>query len=353
MVFLATELVIAVDAMGGDGGSAMVLRGLSSFLQKSRKELTFEDVSFRFLCFGQQEKLEPKLSKLRRLRGVTEICHAPEIITPDMKPAKVLRGSDDTSMSQAIQAVRNGEAHFAISAGNTGALMVLARKHLKMIEGISRPAIASSMPSRKGQCIVLDLGANVECTAEMLVQFALMGAVYARQVLEIDRPLVGLMNVGAEQQKGHEAVRKAGETLRDFDFPGVYYGFVEGNDIAKGTVDVVVTDGFTGNVLLKTAEGTARLISDFIKQAAHHSWWSKMGFLMAKPAFRRIKKQLDPRLYNGAMFLGLKGICIKSHGGADHIGFANAVKVGAELALTNYTQRVTEEITEHNTGGAS
>jgi glycerol-3-phosphate acyltransferase PlsX len=222
--------------------------------------------------------------------------------------------------------------------------MVLGRKHLKMIPGIDRPAIATAMPTLKGLTTVLDLGANVDCDPEHLVQFALMGAVYANVVLEKSNPTIGLINVGEEEQKGNDLVRKTAAILREATLPGKFVGFIEGNDIGKGTVDVAVTDGFTGNVLLKTAEGTAHFIKQVIRSVADESIISKLGLLMATPALKVLSRRIDPRMYNGAMFIGLGGICVKSHGSMDAKGFGNAIKVAASLVTHHFTDAVAEGV---------
>ena len=247
-------------------------------------------------------------------------------------------------MRMAIEAVKDGEAQAVVSSGNTGALMALAKVILRPLPGIHRPAIASVFPTLTGKTVMLDLGANVLVDAENLVQFAVLGAVFARSHMQKERPSVGLLNVGSEDMKGPDHVRCAAETLAQVEFPGQYYGFVEGNDITKGTVDVVVTDGYAGNIALKTAEGVGKLMGDLLKQAFKSNPLSMVGGLLAYSALKQAKRKMDPRLYNGGVFLGLGGLCVKSHGGSDAIGFASAVRLSVQLARHGYINRVGEEI---------
>lgn len=249
-------------------------------------------------------------------------------------------------MRLAIEAVKDGQAQSVVSAGNTGALMVLSKMILKMLPGIDRPAIASVMPNAKGSSVVLDLGANLECDSEVLVQFAMLGAVYARVVRGIESPTVGLLNVGTEDMKGHEEVRDAAAILSSIKFNGKYHGFVEGNDITKGTVDVVVTDGFTGNVALKTAEGVGKLTSQFLKDAFKSSPLAMLGYILASGAMKQLKSKLNPSKYNGGMFLGLDGVAVKSHGSSDIDGTENAILVAANLVHNGFNARVAAEISE-------
>lgn len=244
----------------------------------------------------------------------------------------------------AIEAVRDGEAMGAVSAGNTAALMALAKIVLKALPGIHRPAIASIFPTRRGETVVLDLGANVECTAENLVQFAVMGEVFARTVLGVLKPTVGILNVGSEETKGNETVQAAAKQLQDSRLPIEFHGFIEGNDITAGTVDVVVTDGFTGNVALKTAEGTARLFSEFLRISFNQSILSRLGYLLARGALSKMRDRVDPRRYNGGMFLGLNGIAVKSHGGTDRLGFANAIGFAFDMATQGFNDKLVAEL---------
>jgi glycerol-3-phosphate acyltransferase PlsX len=255
----------------------------------------------------------------------------------------VLRRGKDTSMWHTIQTVKSGDADVAISAGNTGALMAVSMFGLGIIEGISRPAIAVIWPTLKGQCIVLDVGANVTASQEQLVDFAVMGEAFAHAVFGLAKPTVGILNVGVEGQKGNDGVRAAAQILRASNLPMAFHGFVEGDDIAKGTVDVVVTDGFTGNIALKTAEGTARLVGSWLRQALKRSFFSKLGAVMASGALQALRRKLDPRTQNGGVFLGLNGIVVKSHGGADAVGFASAIDTAIDMARADINARITTD----------
>lgn len=336
---MTRPLTIALDAMGGDHAPHSVIHGALLAQKKLGQQV-------RFLFFGNEEQISPILDQHLDLKAISTIFHTEKRVHNDDKPTTVLRSGQQTSMWLAIESVATGQADCVVSGGNTGALMVLARKHLKMIPGIDRPAIATPMPTLKGRTIVLDLGANVECVPENIVQFSVMGAVYARAILGVTQPTIGLINVGEEEQKGNDLVRKSAALLRTAHLPGKFVGFIEGNDIGKGTVDVAVTDGFTGNVLLKTAEGTAVFISSLIKAMYKESLFSKIALVFAWPILQKLRRKIDPRLYNGAMFVGLGGICVKSHGSMDEKGFANAISVAAELVTNRFTQTVAREIHE-------
>jgi glycerol-3-phosphate acyltransferase PlsX len=329
---------IALDAMGGDHGPAVVVPAAALALQ--------ELPDLHFLIFGDERKIRPLLAQHPALDKATTVRHTEKMVGNHEKPSQALRSGKDSSMRLAIEAVKAGEAGSVVSGGNTGALMAMSKLILKSLPGINRPAIASVFPTQRGRTVVLDLGANILCDAEILMQFALLGAVYARAVLGIENPTVGLLNIGSEEMKGHDQLRAAASILSSVEFSGRYYGFVEGNDIAAGTVDVIVTDGFTGNVALKVAEGVSHLVSDIMKQAFQSSLLAKCGALLAYSALKKAKKKIDPRYYNGGIFMGLDGICIKSHGGADEIGFANAIKVAASLVEQGFNQRVGSEL-EH------
>jgi glycerol-3-phosphate acyltransferase PlsX len=262
------------------------------------------------------------------------------------KPSHVLRRGRETSMWRAIEIVKNKEAEVAVSAGNTGALMAISMYQLGVIEGISRPAIASIWPTLRGQTVVLDCGANVSATAEQLVDFAVMGEAFAHAILGLDKPSVGLLNVGTEEQKGNDGVKGAAEILRAAtaaDFPMAFHGFVEGNDIAEGTVDVVVTDGFTGNIALKTAEGTAKLVGQFLRRSLKRSLLGQIGAFIASGALNTLRRRLDPRAANGGIFLGLGGVVVKSHGGTDAIGFASALDMAIAMARADINSRITRD----------
>lgn len=327
---------IALDAMGGDFGPEVVIPAACAAL--TRLEGT------HFLFFGDERKINPEIQKYPALLGVSEVIHTDKAILSSDKPSVALRGGKGSSMRLAIESVQEGRADAVVSAGNTGALMALSKVLLKCLPGISRPAIASLFPTERGQTVMLDLGANLACDAEMLAQFAVLGSVYARVVMGIGNPSVGLLNVGTEEMKGHEEVRAAAGILSNIEFPGEYKGFVEGDDIAKGTVDVVVTDGFTGNVALKTAEGVGKLTSHFLRDAFKSSPLSMLGYVLAARAMGQMKNRVDPRKYNGGMFLGVDGVCVKSHGGSDKIGTENAILVAADLLKNGFNKRVAYEI---------
>lgn len=323
--------VIAIDGMGGDNAPEAVLKGLSQF----------KGSDFRFLIFGDSEVLRKYESDF--LEGVSyEIRHADVVITADMDVMSSLRTGRDSSMGMAIQAVKSGEASAVVSAGNTGLYMALSKVILKTIEGIDRPAIGTIIPGKKANTVCLDLGANAECSTKNLVDFAIMGEALARSVFEKENISVALLNIGSEECKGNKLVKQTSENLRKlFDN---YVGFVEGDDINKGVVDVIVTDGFTGNVFLKTMEGTAKFIVSELKEALAGSFLSKIGALLALPSLSKLKKKLDPRLYNGAVLLGLNGVVVKSHGGTDDVGFANAIRFTTNVLKRNIFDRIRDQL---------
>ncbi|WP_029011194.1 phosphate acyltransferase PlsX [Azospirillum halopraeferens] len=333
---MSQRLTIALDAMGGDHAPDMVVAGADIARERH------PDV--RYLLFGDAARIEPLLARRPTLQTVTEVVHTADAVAGDAKPSVALRTGRQSSMRLAIDAVAQGRAACVVSAGNTGALMAMAKFVLKTLPGIDRPAIASFFPTQVGESVMLDLGANTECTADNLVQFALMGTVFARTVLGLAEPTVGVLNIGSEDVKGNETVRGAAARLRTMPLPGRFYGFVEGTDIAAGTTDVIVTDGFTGNVALKTAEGTAKLYTEFLRRTFQASLTARLGYLLARSAFKKLKTRTDPRRYNGAMFLGLRGVCVKSHGGTDAVGFANAIGVALNLAANSFNDKIMEEM---------
>ncbi|MEZ5667263.1 MAG: phosphate acyltransferase PlsX [Alphaproteobacteria bacterium] len=335
---MSKQITIAVDAMGGDRGARMVIRGCSI----ARKR--YPDVNF--ILFGDKEQIAPLLERAKILDKCATVRHALGTVGNDTKPSTALRSGRDSSMWQAIASVRAGEADAAVSAGNTGALMALAKFILRTMPQINRPAMASFFPTLRGESVMLDLGANVECDADNLVQFAVMGELFARTVLGRVDPTVGLLNIGAEELKGHESLRQAAQFLRETKLPIAFHGFIEGNDIAEGTVDVIVTDGFTGNIALKTAEGTARLVSAFIREAFKSSFFAAIGYLFARHALKKMRRRVDPRSYNGAVLLGLNGIVVKSHGGSDPLGFATAMGVGIEMATHGFIDKIRAEFAQ-------
>src|SRR6266568_5570399 len=333
---MSDRITIAIDAMGGDRAPAMVLSGADIALERHP--------GAQFLLFGDSARITPLLARLPRLAEAATVQHTEEVVADDAKPSQALRSGRQSSMRLAIDAVRDGRADGVVSAGNTGALMATAKFSLKMLPGIDRPAIASFFPTRRGESVMLDLGANIECDAENLVQFALMGDVFARTVLGLVEPTVGLLNVGSEDLKGNDAVRGASARLRGGMTPIRFHGFIEGDDIAAGTVDVVVTDGFTGNVAVKTAEGTVKLFSEFLEAAFRHSLMARIGYIFARSALRKLRMRSDPRRYNGAIFLGLGGIAVKSHGSTDAFGFANAIGVAVDMKVNGFLDKIRVEL---------
>lgn len=333
---MAETITVAVDGMGGDSAPASIVGGIEV------ASLTQPDV--RFLLFGDEAKLRPLLDAHPKAKAVSEIRHTDEVVASDDKPTVALRSRKNSSMRLAINSVADGEASAIVSAGNTGALMAMATIVLRMLPGINRPAIVTSFPTETTDCVMLDLGANIECDEINLVQFAVMGEVFARNELNIDQPSVGLLNVGSEVLKGNDSVKKAAAILESSNLPVKFYGFVEGDDIGKGTVDVIVTDGFTGNIALKTAEGTAKMFTHYLKSSLTDSWTAKLGALLARPALQRFRDHFDPRRYNGAMLVGLNGVCVKSHGGTDAVGFAHALQVGINLARRDFNELIKEDL---------
>ena len=328
--------IISLDAMGGDDAPQIVIEGASI----ARERLP--DV--RFMIFGDETQIAPLVTKYPLLKESCEIIHTDKIVTAEEKPGQALRRGRESSMGLAIRAVKDGKACAAVSAGNTGALMAMSKFMLRTMPGIDRPALASLLPTSCGESIMLDLGANVECTEDNLVQFAIMGAAFARTVLGLANPSVALLNVGVEELKGNEIIKNADRMLRDANLPMDYVGFTEGHGLANGDVDVVVTDGFTGNVALKTAEGTARMIAGMLKEALSDSLMSKIGYLFAKPALSGLKDHLDPNNHNGAVFMGLNGLVIKSHGSASASGFASAIGVAADMASNNLAGKIIRDL---------
>ncbi len=333
---MADRIVVAIDGMGGDNAPEMIVEGLDIVCRQN------SDV--HFLLFGDQVRLTPILERYPAARGACEIRHTSEAVAGDAKPTAALRSGKSTSMRLSIDSVAAGEAAAIVSAGNTGALMAMATIVLKTLPGIDRPAIAGSLPTQRGASVMLDLGANVECDAENLVQFAVMGEAFARNELGVAEPSVGILNVGVEGLKGNEAVKGASAILQQSRLPIKFYGFVEGDDICKGTVDVIVTDGFSGNIALKTAEGTARMFAHYLRHYLTGSLFGKIGAFIARGAISKFRSQFDPRRYNGAMLLGLNGICVKSHGGTDGIGFAHAVDVAINLVRRNLNEVIKQDL---------
>ena len=316
---------IALDAMGGDHGASVLLPGAEISL--------IRHPDTEYVMFGDEKVVGPVLDRHPRLKAATRLVHTDVAIRMDDKPSQALRrGRWKSSMWLALDAVKKGEADVAVSAGNTGALMAMSRFALHMMPGVERPAIAGVWPTLRGESIVLDVGASIGADEAHLINLAAMGSAMARVLFDIERPTVGLLNIGVEEVKGLEQVREAGRILRQTTFPEfVYHGFVEGDDIGNGTVDVVVTEGFAGNIALKSAEGTARQLVTYLRSAMNRRWTSKLGYLLARPAFHMLREKMDPRKSNGGVFLGLNGIVIKSHGGADAEGTASAIDLGYDM----------------------
>lgn len=337
---LANELTVALDAMGGDAGPEMVLKGVALASERHPDA--------RFVLFGDTVILAPLLADHAELAARCELRHAPDIVDPDAKPSQIVRRGQQTSMWQTIGLVKAGEADLAISAGNTGVLMAMSVLQLRTQEGIDRPAIASTWPGLERESVLLDLGANLECDEDNLVQFAIMGAAFARIVMGVERPRVALLNVGEEEQKGHEYVRLAAQKLRETPQEEMSFtGFVEGSDLGFSVADVIVTDGFSGNVALKTGEGSAKLIFQTLADAFGGSWRGKIAYLIARNVFGLLKEKFDPRAHNGGIFLGLNGLVIKSHGGTDEVGFAHAIDVGLEMARQKIINRIDADLKQY------
>lgn len=337
---MSSEIVIALDAMGGDAAPAAIIDGAA--LAKVRYP------SASFLIFGDSGAVEPLVAVRPELHASTEIRHASEQVSASEKPSVALRRLKQSSMRLALDAVKDGDAVAMVSAGNTGALMAMAKFVLRTLPGINRPAIAGLLPTIRGESVMLDLGANIECDADNLVDFAIMGALFAQVVLGIREPTVGLLNVGEEELKGHDEIRQAGQILRETTLPFAFHGFIEGDDVPAGTTDVVVTDGFTGNVALKTAEGVSKLYSEFLKRTLRGSWRGRLGYTLARGSFASIREAVDPRRHNGAMFVGLSGVAVKSHGGTDAWGFANAIGVAIDAVRQGINDGITSELATLN-----
>ncbi len=330
-------LVIALDAMGGDAGPAIVVPGAALAAERH------PDV--KFVLFGDEAAVKPLADKERKLSGRYELVHTEIAIAMDDKPSQALRrGRGKSSMWRTIDAVKQGQAHAAVSAGNTGALMAMSRFVLKTLDGIERPAIAAQWPTLRGESVVLDVGATVGADARQLLEFAVMGEAMSRCLTGLKQPTVGLLNIGVEELKGNENVKEAGRLLRELSLPIQYMGFVEGDDIGKGTVDVVVTEGFTGNVALKAAEGTAKQITTVLRAAIKGSLLSMAGAFLARGAFAALRDRLDPRKHNGGVFLGLNGVVVKSHGGTDALGFATAIDVAIDMVRNGLVQKIAEDV---------
>ncbi len=332
---MTKKLTIALDAMGGDDAPYIVVKGA--------EKAQMQNNNLHLIFVGNEDKLKPLLKSAKKLTSY-DVIHAEDVVAPDEKPSQALRGGKNTSMWQAIQQVADGKADAVVSAGNTGALMAMSKLQLRMLPGVSRPAIATFLPTMRSATCMLDLGANIEVDAENLIQFAVMGEAFCRDVTGITAPSIGLLNVGEEDQKGYDYLREAAEELNEPDLKLNYAGFVEGSDIMIGKTDVIVTDGFTGNVALKTAEGTSALITHSLREAFSATLYNKVSYLLARPVLKLVRRRMDPRRYNGAVFLGLNGIAVKSHGGTDKVGYANAIKVAIDLVEQGFLPEISESI---------
>ncbi|MEJ1158610.1 phosphate acyltransferase PlsX [Prosthecomicrobium sp. N25] len=342
---MVKPIIISLDAMGGDAGPRVIIPGADLVLER-RPDI-------RFLIYGDTAVVAPLVESHPRLKAASKLVHTDVVVRMDDKPSQALRaGRWKSSMWKAIEAVKAGEAQACVSAGNTGALMAMARFCLRGLPEIERPAIAAIWPTLRGESIVLDVGATVGADARQLVDYAVMGSAMASAVFEVERPTVGLLNVGVEEVKGNEEVKTAGRLLKEADLPGLdYQGFVEGDDIGRGTVDVVVTEGFAGNIALKTAEGTAKQIAQYLRQAMSRSWLAKIGYVLARGAFDALKEKMDPRKVNGGVFLGLNGIVIKSHGGTDAEGFAAAIELGYDMVVNDLMAKIGQGLASYRRAG--
>ena len=329
---------IAIDAMGGDSGPHGMIAGAA----KARRT----DPSLEFIVYGDEKQVRSEIERHGNLRSGLTVVHSAESIAASEKPSQAIRRARTTSMGMAINAVKESRADAALSGGNTGALMAMSKLALRTMPGIDRPALAALLPTLgENDCIMLDLGANTECDAQNLVQFAVMGSAYARTVLEIPKPRVKLLNIGTEELKGTDELKEAAALLREADYlPLRFDGFTEGDQLSRGHVDVVVTDGFSGNIALKTAEGTARFVTDLLKRAFKSSLRSKAGFALSRPALNLLKVHLDPNNHNGAVFLGLNGLVVKSHGAASAKGVANAIHVAASIVRNDITRKIGDDL---------
>jgi phosphate acyltransferase len=331
---------LAIDAMGGDFGPPVV------FEAAERARVRHPDFKMRF--YGRGPEMQAELARYPKLAAVATLIHTDDVVLGTDKPSQALRRARSSSMGMAIQAVKDGEAQAALSAGNTGALMAIAKFSLRTQPGIDRPALASLFPTLRAESVMLDLGANVECSARNLVEFAIMGAAFARTVLGTARPRVALLNIGVEELKGTEELKDAAAVLREQAFAFDFVGFTEGDKITSGDIDVIVSDGFTGNVALKTAEGTARLIAGLMGDAFRQTLWSKIGYLFARTSLRALRDHLNPNNHNGAVFLGLNGLVVKSHGSADVEGFTTAIGTCRDLIIDGTLERIATDVAQHS-----
>jgi glycerol-3-phosphate acyltransferase PlsX len=334
---MADGLVLSIDGMGGDNAPDIVVEGVDIVARKRN--------GVRFLIHGDEARLKALLDKHPEAKAVSEIVPAEKAIGMEIKPSQALRQGKGSSLWNAVAAVETGQAHAVVSAGNTGAFMAIAMFRLRTMEGVHRPALAARWPAANGgYVVILDVGANVEADGEQLVEFAIMGEAFQRAVSGKERPTVGLLNVGSEDQKGHEEIRTAARLIRESGVDMDFRGFAEGDDISKGTVDVVVTDGFTGNIALKTGEGTARLVGQLLRESLTSGLLAKLGALIAYPALKKLRARMDPGTFNGALFLGLNGLVVKSHGSANGSGYAAAIGVAEKMARSHYREEIARNL---------
>ncbi len=339
-----SKVTISVDAMGGDEGASAVIPGLAISKQRHPE--------LHFVLVGDEAIISEQVAKQPNLSDCVSIVHTEVVVTMDAKPSQALRqGRRTSSMWKAIEQVKTGEADICVSAGNTGALMAMSKFCLKMQPGIERPGIAAIWPTARGESVVLDVGATVGADAKMLVDFSLLGSAMAKALFGLERPSVGLLNVGVEEVKGLEPIREAGQLLRDAAYDGMdYIGFVEGTDIGSGNVDVIVTEGFSGNIALKTAEGTAKQIGSYLRDAMTATLRTKLGALLARPGFNALRMKMDPRRVNGGIFLGMNGTVVKSHGSADGLGFASAVDLARTMVINDLEQKIAVQLAQAGRG---
>lgn len=334
---MTKKITIAIDCMGGDKAPNMVIKGAGKVADKNK--------NVNFLFYGDEKLINPLVKKQSALKNRNKIIHTDQAISNDDKPSIALRRGTNSSMRLAIDSVKDEESDAVVSAGNTGALMAISKVILRPLAAIDRPAIVTFIPNIKHTAtVMLDMGANIDCDSDVLYQFAVMGHAFAKTVLKIDNPKIGLLNVGSEELKGSDAVRNAANLIKESDIAESFHGYVEGDDICKGTVDVVVTDGFCGNITLKAIEGTAKMVSGILKDGLSGSIFAKIGYLLARRSLKKVFKEIDPRLYNGAMLVGLNGIVVKSHGGTDGIGFANAIEVAISLVEDKINDTIIKEV---------
>ena len=332
-----SNLVISVDAMGGDNSPRVVVEGVN-IAHRNNQDI-------RFLLFGDETKVNAELKRFPKLQECCTVVHTSEFVHNEDKPSQVIRNKN-TSMYMAIDAVRQGMASAVVSAGNTGALMAISKMILKTMHRLHRPAICTNIPHKNGMCVMLDLGANTECNAINLAEFAIIGNILAKHSLGLERPRIALLNIGAEEMKGREEIHQAAKMIKNTHLDLNFIGYIEPHQISEGYADVIVSDGFTGNIALKTMEGTAKLVTGLLKSTIKHSLIAKLGLPFLLPVVWNMKKTLDPRKYNGAMFVGLNGLSVKSHGGTDALGFSYAVNNAAKLVRQNFIQTIREEV-EH------